>query len=145
MTQSNRLVTDRDRSLVWSQHLVVLVCDKLTLSFILTNQYTHASLFAIYMYVCVYVHVHTCVYTAVAVDPIDMFDPPDRETMRLQKFGKLLAGPNTDLGETGYCIIIALYTHVGLYAGLLLTCYQYYFLLTWTITLFVVSGGQEIA
>ena len=29
----------------------------------------------------------------------DFFDPPDRETMRLQKFGKLLAGPNTDLGE----------------------------------------------
>lgn len=30
--------------------------------------------------------------------PDDFFDPPDRETMRLQKFGKLLAGPNTDLG-----------------------------------------------
>ena len=29
----------------------------------------------------------------------EFFDPPDRETMRLQKFGKLLAGPNTDLGE----------------------------------------------
>ena len=33
------------------------------------------------------------------IDPMDIFDPPDRETMRLQKFGKLLAGPNTDLGE----------------------------------------------
>ena len=32
--------------------------------------------------------------------PDDFFDPPDRETMRLQKFGKLLAGPNTDLGES---------------------------------------------
>ncbi|CAI8031625.1 TBC1 domain family member 22B, partial [Geodia barretti] len=32
-------------------------------------------------------------------DPMDIFDPPDRETMRLQKFGKLLAGPNTDLDE----------------------------------------------
>ncbi|XP_064400584.1 TBC1 domain family member 22A-like [Halichondria panicea] len=31
--------------------------------------------------------------------PTDFFDPPDRETMRLQKFGKLLAGPNTDLDE----------------------------------------------
>ncbi len=30
----------------------------------------------------------------------EYFDPPDRETMRLQKFGKLLAGPNTDLGMT---------------------------------------------
>lgn len=29
----------------------------------------------------------------------EYFDPPDRETMRLQKFGKLLAGPNTDLDE----------------------------------------------
>lgn len=29
----------------------------------------------------------------------DYFDPPDRETMKLQKFGKLLAGPNTDLGK----------------------------------------------
>ena len=27
------------------------------------------------------------------------FDPPDRETVRLQKFGKLLAGPNTDIGK----------------------------------------------
>ena len=29
----------------------------------------------------------------------EFYDPPDRETMRLQKFGKLLAGPNTDLGR----------------------------------------------
>ena len=35
-------------------------------------------------------------------DPMDIFDPPDRETMRLQKFGKLLAGPNTDLGQTNF-------------------------------------------
>ena len=27
------------------------------------------------------------------------FDLPDRETVKLQKFGKLLAGPNTSLGE----------------------------------------------
>ena len=32
--------------------------------------------------------------------PVDFYDPPDRETMRLQKFGKLLAGPNTDLGKS---------------------------------------------
>ena len=51
-------------------------------------------------------------YPAVAVDPMDIFDPPDRETMRLQKFGKLLAGPNTDLGEAGYCIITVLHVHV---------------------------------
>ena len=30
-------------------------------------------------------------------DPFD--DIPDRETIKLQKFGKLLAGPNTDLGK----------------------------------------------
>jgi len=31
--------------------------------------------------------------------PMDVFDDtPDRETLRLHKFGKLLAGPNTDLG-----------------------------------------------
>ena len=30
-------------------------------------------------------------------DPFD--DVPDRETIKLQKFGKLLAGPNTDLGK----------------------------------------------
>lgn len=29
----------------------------------------------------------------------EFFDPPDRETVRLQKFGKLLAGPNTDQDE----------------------------------------------
>ena len=31
--------------------------------------------------------------------PSEMFDIPDRETVKLQKFGKLLAGPNTNLGE----------------------------------------------
>lgn len=31
--------------------------------------------------------------------PVDFLDVPDRETTRLQKFGKLLAGPNTDLDE----------------------------------------------
>ena len=39
----------------------------------------------------------------------EFFDPPDRETVRLQKFGKLLAGPNTDLGNWFviqlYCVI----------------------------------------
>ena len=30
---------------------------------------------------------------------IDPFELPDRETVKLQKFGKLLAGPNTDLGN----------------------------------------------
>ena len=35
----------------------------------------------------------------------EFFDPPDRETMRLQKFGKLLAGPNTDL--SGYTLWFA--------------------------------------
>ena len=30
--------------------------------------------------------------------PCDFPDVPDRETTRLQKFGKLMAGPNTDLG-----------------------------------------------
>lgn len=29
----------------------------------------------------------------------DPFDVTDRETVKLQKFGKLLAGPNTDLGN----------------------------------------------
>lgn len=31
--------------------------------------------------------------------PCDFPDVPDRETTRLQKFGKLMAGPNTDLDE----------------------------------------------
>jgi hypothetical protein len=39
-------------------------------------------------------------------DPMDIFDPPDRETMRLQKFGKLLAGPNTDLGQTNFITLL---------------------------------------
>ena len=32
------------------------------------------------------------------------FDLPDRETVKLQKFGKLLAGPNTSLGELSRCV-----------------------------------------
>ena len=35
--------------------------------------------------------------------PSEMFDLPDRETVKLQKFGKLLAGPNTSLGELLCC------------------------------------------
>jgi hypothetical protein len=35
-----------------------------------------------------------------ALTPVDdPFDVPDRETIKLQKFGKLLAGPTTDLGN----------------------------------------------
>jgi len=45
------------------------------------------------LYVCVCV----CVVLPSAAEG-EFYDPPDRETMRLQKFGKLLAGPNTDLG-----------------------------------------------
>ena len=45
-------------------------------------------------------------------DPMDIFDPPDRETMRLQKFGKLLAGPNTDLGQTIFHNSFANLVHV---------------------------------
>lgn len=47
-------------------------------------------------------------------DPFD--DIPDRETIKLQKFGKLLAGPNTDLGkrrgggEKIICLFIYLFT-----------------------------------
>ena len=33
------------------------------------------------------------------IENIDPFELPDRETVKLQKFGKLLAGPNTDLGN----------------------------------------------
>ena len=60
-----------------------------------------------YVHVCIIYH-NLCMYINVlCTDPMDIFDPPDRETMRLQKFGKLLAGPNTDLGEYSLCQ----YTH----------------------------------
>ena len=54
-----------------------------------------SSVLLLYFYVTVTLLIN---YFHLPAGPDDFFDPPDRETMRLQKFGKLLAGPNTDLG-----------------------------------------------
>ena len=45
---------------------------------------------------------HTRTLTHAPVEELPFHDDfLDRETARLQKFGKLLAGPNTDLGMKG--------------------------------------------